>query len=326
MTASRPEPKRPGLRTLAVPIALLGVLALADIVLMTLWRPDVPEPLATHFDGAGRPDGFTSWPGMLATSLLLGTLLPLVLAVAFHFGGRGRMTRFGAPLATGTSALIMSVLLVSVARQRGLTDAHEARLGLGWLGFGLGCALAVGGLTYAVVPADADPPPAPAAFPRLSLRPGERAVWSSARTGRTLLVIGLVVAAGALAWTLVRREAIPGLIFVATGAVTASLAHVRVVVDERGLAWRMGLLSRRIPLSRITSAREVDVSPMAYGGWGFRLSSEGQAIVIGAGPGLRITRRDASDLTVTVPDAETGAALLNTLIGDAARPPATRRR
>ncbi len=315
MTTSTPEPEHSRLRTLAIPIAVILIVGAANLACLIAWRSSLPEPLATHFDIGGRANGFMSWTANLTTTLLLATALPLGLFGAFHAGGHGHMARPAAALATGVAGLVTTVSLTGVGLQRGLADAHDAHFGWGWIGVGLAGALALGGLTYVLVPAGPSSPSSAATLPRMSLRPGERAVWSSERTGRSLLVIGLVLAIGGLAWTLARREAIPGLIFAATGAMTASLGHVRVVVDDRGLTWRMGLFSRRIPLSRITSAREVDVSPTAYGGWGYRISGEGHAIVMGAGPGLRITRRDASDLTVTVPDAETGAALLNTLVG-----------
>jgi hypothetical protein len=57
-----------------------------------------------------------------------------------------------------------------------------------------------------------------------------------------------------------------------------------------------------------------------FGGWGYRVGTDGTVgIVVRTGEGLRIRRTGDRSLVVTVDDAATGAALLNTLADRARR-------
>lgn len=51
-----------------------------------------------------------------------------------------------------------------------------------------------------------------------------------------------------------------------------------------------------------------------FGGWGLRWAPGGGfGVVLRSGPGIRITRTNGKTFSVTVDDAETGAALLTAL-------------
>ncbi|MBK6886992.1 MAG: DUF1648 domain-containing protein [Tetrasphaera sp.] len=323
-TAAPPESAA---RTLGIPILMVIAIGLIQIGALVAWRPDLPDPMATHFSGSGRADGFMSWTANLVMALGFSTVLTIVLLVGFHLGGgRGRMARIGAAIGVGTSGFVGALMLAAAAAQRGRADAHDARLSPAWIAAGLAAGLALAGLAYAVTPASPWPTPDPAETPRMTLRPGEKVVWSSERRNRTLTLVGLGLSLLGLALLVVGPVlnlagglVLPGVLMAVLGALFASVGRVRVTVDGAGLRWRMGPLFGRTPLSRITSARVVDVVPMEYGGWGYRLSGQGPAVVIGAGHGLRISRAGGSDFTVTVPDAETGAALLNGLIAGTGR-------
>ena len=69
----------------------------------------------------------------------------------------------------------------------------------------------------------------------------------------------------------------------------------------------------------------VDVSPFAeFGGWGYRVGRGGRVgIVLRSGPALQVERTGGRSLVVTVDDAATGAALLNTLAARARVDPTT---
>jgi len=67
-------------------------------------------------------------------------------------------------------------------------------------------------------------------------------------------------------------------------------------------------------VNRIESASVIDVRPMEWGGWGYRgmLTLMRQAaVVLRAGPGIRVDLADGRVFVVTVDDPETGVALLN---------------
>ncbi len=54
---------------------------------------------------------------------------------------------------------------------------------------------------------------------------------------------------------------------------------------------------------------------MSYGGWGYRIRPGMRAIVTRGGEGLRLVGEGKADLVVTVDDAQTGAGLINSMLG-----------
>ena len=67
--------------------AVLLLLAAAGVVQLLLYHPLLPENLASHFDGAGKPNGFQSRNGFVALS---GSVLILTVVL---FGGLGALFR-----------------------------------------------------------------------------------------------------------------------------------------------------------------------------------------------------------------------------------------
>ena len=154
--------------------------------------------------------------------------------------------------------------------------------------------------------------------PVMDLEPGERAVWSTTLTSRWLLlpavfilVVGplTMLAPGAPPWLLA--------VVVLAGVACLSLASIRVTAGNDGLSVRYGVLpwpATNITLDRIESATVIDVRPMEWGGWGYRgmLTLMRQAaVVLRAGPGLRLDLTDGRVFVVTVDEPEIGAGLLN---------------
>jgi uncharacterized membrane protein len=66
---------------------LLVLLAASGLVQLLHYYPELPETVASHFDGAGRPDGFQSRNGFAVFS---ATMLALIVAL---FGGLGPLFR-----------------------------------------------------------------------------------------------------------------------------------------------------------------------------------------------------------------------------------------
>jgi hypothetical protein len=69
-----------------------------------------------------------------------------------------------------------------------------------------------------------------------------------------------------------------------------------------------------VPMAEITRAEVEDISPMSYGGWGYRIRPGVRAVVVRGGPSLRLVRTDKADLVLTVDDPQTGAGLVNSLL------------
>ena len=99
----------------------------------------------------------------------------------------------------------------------------------------------------------------------------------------------------------------------------AEAAHfgAKDVVDgfatQVSMGW-LGFPSWMVPLETITAARVEHVSPMAYGGWGYRMRPGVRGVIVRGGDSLRLERKDRADLVLTVDDPQSGAGLVNALI------------
>lgn len=100
------------------------------------------------------------------------------------------------------------------------------------------------------------------------------------------------------------------LLAVGTPALLAFL-EVRVRVDARGTHWQLlpGFPRGSIPHDEVTRVGAVDIRPGDWGGWGWRVGTQGQAVLIRGGEGLRI-QRGSRNLYITVDDVARGAALI----------------
>ncbi|QGQ19748.1 hypothetical protein GC089_11580 [Cellulomonas sp. JZ18] len=107
------------------------------------------------------------------------------------------------------------------------------------------------------------------------------------------------------------------LLVVVLAALLAAMSVFRVRVDAAGLTARsaLGWPTLRVPLEEVEEARTVTVDPLAdFGGWGYRVGAQGRVgVVLRRGEGLEVRRTGGRATVVTVDDAATAAALLNTL-------------
>ncbi len=154
--------------------------------------------------------------------------------------------------------------------------------------------------------------------PIMEIEPGQRLVWSSSLSSRWILLpaIGLLtfgplvmLAPDTPPWLLV--------VIVIGGIALLSLASIRVRADSAGLHVKYGALpwpTTNISIDRIDEASVIDVRPMDWGGWGYRGTltlMKQAAIVLRAGPGIRLDLNDGRVFVVTVDDPETAVALIN---------------
>jgi hypothetical protein len=129
-------------------------------------------------------------------------------------------------------------------------------------------------------------------------------------TGLLLLVPALAVGPlGDGAWLL--------LLALATLAPAAVFARVRVVIEPQGLHVRgLGIRLLHVPIEEVAGADVVDHLDAfwEFGGWGLRVDVHGRTgLVSRSGEALRVVRGDDTQVLVTVDDAATAAAALNTL-------------
>ncbi|GLW32737.1 hypothetical protein [Actinoplanes regularis] len=286
------------------------------------WRDDLPDPIASHWGTkAGAPDGFSSLSSLiLGDTVLVVLLCALFSAIAWFWGVSAISRRMVAASNVWAGGFSASLLLFMVGPQRGLPDATQASLP----GWAVAAAILLP-LVPAVVAAllvRRDPPspstaPVAADAPRIALTDGERAVWIRRADGGPGLVVGAIamIASTLLVvwlrqWALLAVPVLLAAVFVATFAYT-------VRVDATGLTVRslIGWPGTHVAADEVERASVTEVHPLRqFGGFGWRVGRGGRVgVVLRSGDGLLVEQSGGRSLVVTVDDAATGAALLNTL-------------
>ena len=321
--AKVPNRVRTTVLALAVPLVLLAA-ALAWAVAML---PELPDQVATHWGANGLPDGFGSPVSTLV--MLAAIVVPFTIgmwAIGFYLGSAASTRRLSVFFSIWFAVMISGLLVGSLAVQRGLTDATLAP--------GIGVPMAVsfvvatlaGALAALVIPADRPQPttaPVLEGAERLPLGANEQAAW--VRTAE-LPGLGWIMTAGAVLTVLLGGVALLGgvgvgvttlVILAVVTLLLVLLGRWTVTVDHDGLTARSVLPRPRtvVPLNEVEAAEVIDVQPLAdFGGWGYRIDLTGRVgIVLRKGEAILVHRTGGRQLVITVDDAATGAALLNTL-------------
>jgi hypothetical protein len=300
---------------------------------------DLPDPVATHWDLSGDPDGHAAPALALALVVVPALAAALVLAaVAVHT----RRARASGPvpagpalagvLAAGLGALFAVLSLGVVVANAGATSWQDADLPLVWalasvlamLTAGWATAVALGPIRLAAPAApDASGPPGEQGA-GLALRPGERAGWVGAGHARrplmTAAALGLaaVVAAVITALWVAAGCALVGLAFLLVGEV-----HVTAGVQGVRVSSPVGWPRVTLPLDQIEAARAIYLRPRDWGGWGYRgsLRLAGRAAwVVRRGEALELRLTDSRAFAVTVDGATDAAAVVNALLARSRQP------
>ncbi len=290
-------------------LALAGVALVIGLIPLVIGWGHLPDPVASHWGPSGAPDGHLP---LAAQPLLMVGLLVLALFTTSLFRVEGEPTAeaFGmVGLLGGLGTALMSLLVylnwdAPTWDEAGRFEAwHVAVVILGAF---------LGGITGFLLGRRWYPTSAATRTdgPVIEVRPGERVTW----VGRTTVRWPLFLLAAAVLFYVV----VPGWgIWFAALFVLLALAFMQVEanVNNAGLAIRLGGIPvRRIPLEKVSSARAIDLEPAEWGGWGWRASPRGSAIVLRRGDALELTFVGGRRFAVTVDDAATGAALLNGLL------------
>ena len=303
--------------TIWVPLAIV-VAAEAVVIGVGVTGPAL---LVVHWGAGG--DRYGPW----------WTYAVLVAAIGFPV-----VALFGFFIARSTRMAGMNTWMPAVAM--GITVFHTIGMGVGSvvlngsplaptlpLAGGAVLGVAAGLLTWWLLPREAPTRSAIEASDGLPVRPGEVAAW----TGRVELatwflslitgVAAVLIVVGVLLLLTVTRHA--WAILVAPALIlTAALTTAQFVVtaSPRGLVIRsaLGWPRLRIPIADVARAGVVHVDPLAdFGGWGLRWvigpSGKGRwGIVTHRGSGLEVVRHDGRSIVVTIDDASTAAAVLET--------------
>lgn len=305
---------------------LLG-LALPALVLaiaygpLLAYRSELPARFASHFSLSGVPDDSMTARGFVVVmSLMTGLGLAVCVGVALYkrrtHPAVCPLVAFNGAFVGGLGALILAL---SVVTQRGLTDWREAE-GPGWwllplvaVSMGLGALAAfLASQRESVQEPSADG----LATQPMELGKDERAVWNSTLRNRWFLGLGVLCIASAVPMGMAAHWSV-AVLMALIGGLTLAFSGIRAHVDSNGLRVNFGGLpwpKASIRIEDILSASVIDVHPMEWGGWGYRGSlslMKRAAIVLRAGPGLRLDLADGKTFVVTIDDPQTPAALLN---------------
>ncbi len=305
-------------------LAVLCVFLLAGAVVLAVfltWADQLPDPLATHFGGGGKPDGFTGHGAFLAIALgvlagggaLFGTL------VLMTRGATGPQ-RILAGVGSAVAVLMCFLVIALLSANAEATEVSAVRLP-GWqVGAAFGAAAVAGAAAWllcgigatAVALKEHDTGP----VERLHLTEGERATWTHLVGSKALPVTGLAIVVLGVVFACVAYW-LPAILLLVAGVPLLALTRARVTVDQRGVTVASSVIPRprlNIPLDRVAEAthREVDAR-REFGGWGYRASPGASGLVLRSGDAISMRLTTGSEFIVTVDDAATAAALLNAL-------------
>ncbi|MPV50737.1 DUF1648 domain-containing protein [Pseudactinotalea sp. HY160] len=333
ITPSATTPARPPLphrgRAIALGIALPLVLIAASYALVLAWLPDLPDTVALHWgpNGVDRVGSLAEL--MTLNSVLIGVGVVVMFPLVLLFGRSALTRRMIVGLSAGMLTMFCGLFLVQVAGQRGLTDPYAATTAGGAIALSIGVALALGIVAAALAGADPARPataPVPAGAARIELTDDARAAWSGQATMRRpglLAMMGLIPMAVGLAvgvstsnwWLLLPMAGVAALLL--------GFLSFTVQVDSAGIVARssIGLRVLHVPADEVLAASVTQVRPFAeFGGWGIRTNVHGTTgLVTRKGEAIRIERTGGRSAVLTVDDAATAAALLNTVAARARR-------
>ncbi|MGO1950068.1 MAG: DUF1648 domain-containing protein [Mycobacteriaceae bacterium] len=278
---------------------------------------DVPEPMATHFNGSGQANGFSSpWLNILLLTGMAVATLALLTVLGRAGLSSGPAARFNAAAMGFTVVLLCGMQIRIFEVQRGLEDAATAELSLSseiWV-FVVAAAVAtlLALITRPVPDAIA---PMTGTVPPLDVPDGVRVAWFRTETLNPWIQIGtygLVV--GLIIFGLVQGDStmssLGSIAFVVLVVVSCSTWRLRV--DADGFSYRsvLGLPRSSVPYDEISFAQLIDIHAGEWGGWGWRFNGMGTGLITRSGPGFRITRTNRKVIEVPCEDAERCLATL----------------
>ncbi|MDV7242751.1 MULTISPECIES: hypothetical protein [Rhodococcus] len=283
---------------------------LALVVARIGWGAEAPPVIPQHWSGT-QPDRFGNTTAYFWIALAVCCVAAVVAGLVV---ARDRSdAALWLPITALTTWTVSSAWILGVALTVRAGSPAAATMGA-WIVIPL-LGLAWGAAVFAIAPKATRARlsgPTPTLSPPLA--PSERASWTAYARGPWAAALTLVMTATAIGSLLMGVWWLAPL-FLILAVASGVFASVGVHVDRAGLtlsSWNVRW--RRIPLDSIESAQVATIRPAEWGGWGYRFSPRGTAVVVRGGEGILLTCRDGRQFAVTVPAAEQGAALLNSLL------------
>ncbi|MDT0448721.1 hypothetical protein [Streptomyces hesseae] len=288
------------------------------------FRDRLPHPMASHIGPGNKADGFDDPGSFLTVSLVAFLAVGVVFAFLTWLTRSAPGQQRGVAVAGGGVGVALGWIVVGILRANAQVgaggDAADVTLPIWQAGLGFAAGVVYGVLGWLVTGRDKAPAPAteraPAEAARLPLGESENASWTRVVGARAQLgVTAIMLVTGAFVavvggWT-------GGLVCLAFGVPLVLLCRVRVSADRRGITVTPAVLPwprLNVPLERIEEAGHRSVDALRdLGGWGYRAHPGISGIVLRSGDALSARLTTGSEFVVTVDDAATAAALLNTL-------------
>lgn len=316
---------------LYAPLGLVVVVA----VLMLMWLPRLPDPMATHWNGAGVADGFDSpWTSLImfpAIGLFLTSMYFLQYLQMWQVKQKpgaavwGPMNRLLPAIVLGSVTLVFIIAIGTTLPQLDLADARDMPSINPIMFSAFGAAALVTVLAYFAQPKlRIEPTVDPEGGQPLELADSERAVWLGVASaskayywvigatmalmlGSTVMMFGMRPFHWAPVITMLAT-------FVFVAVLTLVCARFTVRIDDEGLSARAltGWPTFRVPAADVDHVDVGEIAPFAeFGGWGLRWIGGGaMGIVLRTGEGIRISRKSGKSLAITLDDAATAASVL----------------
>lgn len=319
-------------------LGTLGVTLVVQVFSMVLLKDRLPDPLATHWNGAGIADDTGSFDGFLwlsiGTLIFLGLIVPLSsLSTPKKSAGSGQPLLAG--IGNGLLVTITGLFLSGIMGQLDAPQALGTKLNNQVLIIGIIAGVLWGMLSaflvqkaftstgndeLPIVEESTRNTSTPSSYLPL---PGTR-ISSSINSPLWLSLLLLATSAGAIYLMFSTDISDPALWFVvAPGllllvAVSVLLISGKVVTDDEGIRVYGGGIFKLMHVrpNKIKKAEAGEIRPMEYGGWGLRISGAGIAFITGTGPGVVVTQTQGADRiysVATMDDAQGMAAILNRL-------------
>lgn len=289
--------------------ALTAVPLIALLVARAIWWGSLPESMAVHWSGS-TPDRFGSPQTYFWLAFGVAAFATVIAALAAYRSSNS--AGLWIPAAAMISWTAASTWILSVALTQHAGRPEDARMDAWIIVPLLGIGLAVA--AYKLLPVRQETTEEDHTTLPTPLSPDERAAWTGHVHGRWAGVLTLAMTVAAVVSAIMGVWWI-SLLFAALVVVGGAFTSVTVRVDRRGVAvssW--GVRWKLVPLNTISSATVDTVNPADWGGWGYRISPRGTAVLVRAGDGIVVTKQNGRRFAVTVDSPRTGAALLNSLL------------
>jgi hypothetical protein len=321
-----------GLRVVLVAIVIPLALTVIALIVSFSLAATLPASIPTHWNVKGEVDGYGSpytYPIIIASVCL--PFIAIFGGVVVLMTHRYQLTIMGKLLAVISvwlvvflSIAMIGALLATPSITSGTVPAFRV---VGWsllVAFVVAVAAAVGAWFLLPRAARRTPGRAPAVAP-IVLGEGERATWIRSTAANPRVILGLVgillVVTAVCVLVVVHSDGrvwpiviIPILLI---GVALTNLAWT-VRIDDTGVRARsaIGIPTITIHLADIASADVLDVNSFTeYGGWGFRWGFNGRmGVIVRSGEALEIRRLKGLSFVITIDDADSAAALINSLI------------